>query len=54
MKHHLGLFLQFIVLATLPVLVVWQLLFHIPLVVMPASLVIGLIVFTLGTQLRES
>lgn len=54
MKHHLGIFLQFIVLAILPVLVIWQLLFGIPLIVMPVSLVIGVILFILGTQLRES
>lgn len=52
-KHHIGIFLQFVVLAVLPILVIWQLYFGIPLIVMPVSLTIGVVMFTLGTKLRE-
>lgn len=54
MKHYLGLLLQFVVLAILPVLVLWQLLFGIPLIVMPVSLIISVVLFMVGTRLRES
>lgn len=54
MKHHIGILLQLIVLSVLPILVIWQLNFGIPLIVMPVSLLIGVVLFTLGTKLRES
>lgn len=54
MKHHIGILLQLIVLSVLPILILWQLYFHIPLLVMPISLLIGVVLFTLGTKLRES
>ncbi len=54
MKHYIGIFCQFVVLCVLPVLVLWQLLFGIPLIVMPISLLTGVILFTIGTKLRES
>ncbi len=54
MKQHLGLILQLAVLGALPALVVFQLCFGIPLVVMPASLLVGTAVFWMGTLLRES
>lgn len=53
-KHYIGLLLQFVVLAILPVLVLWQLLFGIPLIVMPVSLTISVVLFFVGTRLRES
>ena len=46
--------LQLAVLGALPVLVVYQLIYGFRLIVMPASLLAGIIIFTLGTKLRES
>ncbi|MCA9034655.1 MAG: hypothetical protein KDA91_05970 [Planctomycetaceae bacterium] len=54
MKHHLGMLLQIIALGGLPTIVVFQLFFGFRLIVMPVSLTIGVIVFWLGTSLRES
>lgn len=53
MLHHLGLLLQLGVLTVLPILVLYQLNFGFPLIVMPACLVAGIFVFWLGTYLRE-
>lgn len=52
MKHHIGMFLQFIVLVFLPLLVIWQLNFGFPLIWMPGLLVVGIVVFSIGTKLR--
>jgi len=52
-KHRLGFFLQILVLSALPALVVYQLQFGIPLIVMPACLLAGVILFAAGTRLRE-
>lgn len=54
MKHHIGLLLQLVVLSALPVLVVFQLIYGFRLIVMPACLLAGIVLFTLGTKLRES
>lgn len=54
MKHFVGLLLQFVVLAVLPIIVIWQLYFGIPLLVMPVSLTIAVVIFFVGTRLRES
>jgi hypothetical protein len=54
MRHFLGIFLQFIALVFLPLLILWQLNFKFNLIWMPALLLVGVIVFTLGTKLRES
>ena len=54
MKHHLGLLLQLMVLGALPALVVFQLCFGFRLIVMPASLLVGIVVFWIGSALRES
>lgn len=54
MKHHLGWLLQLAVLGFLPGLIVYQLTYGIPLIVMPALLLVGMIVFSIGTRLRES
>ncbi|MEO2033694.1 MAG: hypothetical protein ABGZ35_16575 [Planctomycetaceae bacterium] len=53
MKHRLGFFLQILVLSALPALVLYQLQFGIPLIVMPVSLLAGVILFAAGTRLRE-
>ncbi len=54
MRHQLGMAMQFLVLVFLPLLIVWQLEFGFPLLYMPGLLVVGIIVFTVGTRLRES
>ncbi len=53
MKHQVGVFLQLLVLAVLPVLVYWQIMFGFELIVMPASLLAGVVIFSVGTKLRE-
>jgi len=54
MKHQIGVGLQFVVLVFLPLLIIWQLEFGFKLIYMPALLLLGVVVFTIGTQLRES
>lgn len=54
MRHQIGTGLQFLVLVFLPLLIIWQLEFGFPLLYMPGLLLVGIIVFTLGTRLRES
>ena len=44
MKHQLGIFLQLVVLSALPALIIYQLQFGIPLIVMPASLLAASVV----------
>ena len=53
-KHLLGMFLQFVTLGALPSLVLFQLIYGFRLIVMPVSLLIGVIFFSIGTALRES
>jgi hypothetical protein len=52
--HLLGMFLQLITLGILPAIVVFQLYYGFRLIVMPASLLAGIILFSIGTALRES
>lgn len=54
MKHHLGIGLQLAVLAALPAVIIGQLAYNFHLLVMPISLVIGIVVFLVGYKLRES
>jgi hypothetical protein len=53
MRHQLGTAIQFLVLCLLPMLVWWQLQFGFPLIWMPALLLVGVVLFSLGTWLRE-
>ena len=53
MKQQLGFLLQLAVLALLPMLVIWQLQYGFRLIWMPALLTVGIIVFWMGTKLRE-
>jgi hypothetical protein len=48
------MFLQLITLGILPAIVVFQLYYGFRLIVMPASLLAGIILFSIGTALRES
>jgi len=54
MKQQVGTLIQLFVLGALPALIVYQLTFGIPLIVMPASLLVGVVLFSIGTRLRES
>lgn len=54
MKHHIGMLLQLVVLGGLPAIIVFQLFYGFRLIVMPVSLMAGVILFWLGTTLRES
>ncbi|MCH7686814.1 MAG: hypothetical protein IH899_09060 [Planctomycetes bacterium] len=54
MRFHVGFLLQFAVLVFLPLLIVWQLSFGFNLIYMPMSLLAGIVVFSVGTRLRES
>jgi len=48
------MFLQLVTLGVLPCLVVFQLIYGFRLILMPASLLVGIIFFTIGTALREA
>lgn len=54
MKQQIGMGMQFLVLVFLPLLILWQLNFGFPLIWMPGLLLLGIIIFSIGTQLRES
>ncbi len=45
--------MQLFVLATLPMLILLQLNFGMHLLVIPVSLVIGIVLFSIGARLRE-
>ena len=52
LRHYIGMGLQFVVLVFLPLLVIWQLNFGFALIYMPALLLVGIVVFSIGTKLR--
>lgn len=54
MRHRIGMLLQFAMLVFLPLLIIWQLNFGFRLIFMPALLLVGAVVFAIGTRLRES
>ena len=54
MKHTIGVILQLLVLAILPMVIVWQLNFGFQLIVMPIALLTAICVFSVGTMLRDS
>ena len=54
MRHQIGLGLQFLALVFLPMLILWQMEFGFKLIYMPALLLVGVVVFIIGTRLRES
>ena len=54
MKHTLGMLLQLLALGTLPSIVIFQLFYGFRLIVMPISLICGIVVFGIGTLLREA
>ena len=54
MRQSMGILLQLAVLALLPLLIYQELAFGFPLIVMPICLLIGTILFFVGTRLRKS
>jgi hypothetical protein len=53
MRQQIGYLLQLAALTMLPMLILWQLDFGIPLIVMPMLTVVGIIMFYVGYKLRE-
>ncbi len=53
MRRQIGFLLQVAALTLLPMLILWQLDFGIPLIVMPTLTVVGIVVFYVGHRLRE-
>ena len=53
MLHHLGIALQIFVLAAMPMLIAYQLMFGFNLIIMPTCTVIGIVMFSIGSWLRE-
>jgi hypothetical protein len=53
MRWQIGVLLQVVALTLLPMLMLWQLDFGIPLIVMPALTVVGIVIFYVGRRLRE-
>jgi hypothetical protein len=53
MRQQIGYLLQVAALTLLLMLMLWQLDFGIPLIVMPAVTLVGIIVFYIGYRLRE-
>lgn len=54
MRQTLGMLIQIAVLACLPMIILYQLNFGFRLIVMPVCTMIGIVVFWIGTRLRES
>jgi hypothetical protein len=53
MRHHIGYLMQVAALTLLPMLCLWEWDFGIPLIVMPAVLLVGILLFYIGYKLRE-
>ena len=53
-KQHIGLILQFLVLTATPLISWWQLQFGFNLIWMPGLLTLAVVLFLIGTRLRES
>lgn len=54
MKQQIGMLMQLVVLGGLPALIYFQLNFGFRLLVMPVCLLAGILIFAIGTRLRES
>lgn len=53
MLHHIGITLQIAAMTFLPLLILYQLNFGFKLIVMPICTVIGIVIFFVGTRLRD-
>ncbi len=54
MLRSVGFLMQLAVLALLPMLILWQLMFGFRLILMPMLTLTGIVIFTTGQWLRES
>ena len=54
LKHNLGFLLQFLVLTATPLISWWQLQFGFKLIWMPGLLLVSIVLFWIGTRLREA
>ncbi len=54
MRQNIGILLQFACLVFLPMLMIWQIDFGIPLIWMPAATLAAVVVFYVGHRIRES
>ena len=54
MRQRIGMLMQLACLVFLPMMIIWQIDFGIPLIAMPAGLTVAFILFRVGTRLRES
>ncbi|MBT4865935.1 MAG: hypothetical protein HON53_12585 [Planctomycetaceae bacterium] len=54
MKQQLGFYMQFSALVFLPLLIFLQLEIGLKIIYMPICLLIGVVLFIVGTRLRES
>lgn len=53
MRRNIGFLMQLAVLSLLPMLILWQLAYGFPLIMMPALTLTGIAVFSTGQWLRE-
>jgi hypothetical protein len=53
MRRQIGFLLQLAALTLLPMIILWQLDYGIPLVVMPVLTTVGILLFVIGYKLRE-
>lgn len=53
MRQRVGFLLQLLVLMFLPLVIGWQLFFHLPLLAMPLATLLAVAVFSLGHRLRQ-
>ncbi len=53
MRQQIGFLMQLAVLALLPLVILWQLEFGMPLIVMPFLTLLAIFLFSFGTKLRE-
>ena len=54
MRQRIGFIVQLAVLMLLPTLIGWQLFFGMPLIVMPAALLVCIVLFAMAQRLRQS
>lgn len=53
MRHHIGIGMQMLAMAFLPLIILYQLNFGFQLIIMPICLTSGIVVFGIGTYLRD-
>jgi hypothetical protein len=53
LRQQIGFVLQLMVLMFLPLVIGWQLFFGLPLIAMPASVLVAVGIFSVGQKLRQ-